>query len=106
MPSKLAHFGPKRTLSRPLWAQKGLDTRSKCVVTMSPTQTGLGGPRGTRFGPDAPYRPAWVGHMVTTHFDLVSSPFWAHRGRERVRFGPKCASFEGSLEKILRGLEQ
>ena len=53
----------------------------------------------------APDRP-WVGHMVTTNFDLVSGPFWAHRGRKRVRFGPKSASSEGSLEKILRGLEQ
>ena len=42
----------------------------------------------------------------STHFDLVSGTFWAHRGRKRVHFGSKCASSEGSLEKILRGLEQ
>ena len=28
--------------------------------------------------------------MVTTHFDLVSDPFWVHRGPKRARFGPKC----------------
>ena len=34
--------------------------------------------------------PVWVGVMLTTHFDLVSSPFWAPRGPKRDRFGPKC----------------
>ena len=32
------YFGPNRALLGPLWTQKGSDTRSKCVVTMSPTQ--------------------------------------------------------------------
>ena len=66
----------------------------------------LGSPGGPDLDLTAMGWSNWVGLMVTTHFDLVSSPFWAHRGRKRVRFGPKCASFEGSLEKILRGLEQ
>ena len=32
------HFGPKWALLGSLWTQKGSDTRSKCVVTMSPTK--------------------------------------------------------------------
>ena len=28
--------------------------------------------------------------MLTTHFDLVSGPFWAPGGPNRARFGPKC----------------
>ena len=44
-------------------------------------------------GPDlVPTAPNWlvlVGLMVTTHFDLVSDPFWVHRGPKRARFGPK-----------------
>ena len=27
--------------------------------------------------------------MVTTHFDLVSGPFWAYGGSKRARFGPE-----------------
>ena len=27
--------------------------------------------------PTAPDWPAWVEFMVTTHFELVSGPFWA-----------------------------
>ena len=27
--------------------------------------------------------------MVTTHFDLVSGPFWAEGGSKRARFGPE-----------------
>ena len=32
------HVGPKWALLGSLWTQKGSDTRSKCVVTMSPTK--------------------------------------------------------------------
>ena len=31
-----------------------------------------------------------IGHMVTTHFGLVSALFWAPRGPKRAIFGPKC----------------
>ena len=48
------HFGPKRSLLGPLGAQKGLDTRSKCVVSMTPTQTGQSGAVGTKSGPPGP----------------------------------------------------
>ena len=48
------HFGPKRSLLGPLGAQKGPDTRSKCVVSMSLTQTGQSGAVGTKSGPPGP----------------------------------------------------
>ena len=40
--------------------------------------------------PTAPDWPVWVRLMLTTHFDLVSGPFWAPGGPNRARFGPKC----------------
>ena len=48
------------------------------------------GPEGPDLVPTAPDWPAWVGLMLTTHFDLVSGPFWAPGGPKRARFGPKC----------------
>ena len=42
------HFGPKGALSESPGAQKRLDTRSKCVVTMSPTQVSQSGAVGTK----------------------------------------------------------
>ena len=38
----------------PPGAQKGLDTRSKCVVSMSPTQAGQSGAVGTKSAPPGP----------------------------------------------------
>ena len=35
----------------------------------------LGEPRGADLVPTTPDWPAWIGFMVTTHFDLVSGPF-------------------------------
>ena len=49
-----------------------------------------GGPGVTDWVPTAPDWPAWVGLMLTTHFDLVSGPFWASGGPKRARFCPKC----------------
>ena len=48
------HFGQKRALLGPPGAQKGPDTRSKCVVGMSPTQTGQWEAVGTKSGPPGP----------------------------------------------------
>ena len=48
------HFKPKRALLGPPGAQKGLDTRSKCVVSMSPIQAGQSGAVETKFGPSGP----------------------------------------------------
>ena len=48
------HFGQKRALLGPPGAQKGPDTRSKCVVSMSPTQAGQSGAVETKFGPSGP----------------------------------------------------
>ena len=39
--------------------------------------------------PTAPKGPAEVKHMITTHFDLISGPFWAPVGLKRARFGPE-----------------
>ena len=39
--------------------------------------------------PTASHWPLWVGLMVTTHFDLVSGPFWAPWDPKRAHFGPK-----------------
>ena len=48
------------------------------------------GPGGPDLVPTAPDWPVWAGLMVTTHFDLVSGPFWGPRGPKRDRFCPKC----------------
>ena len=48
------HFGPKGALSESPGAQKRLDTRSKCVVTMSPTQVSQSGAVGTKSDPPRP----------------------------------------------------
>jgi len=48
------------------------------------------GPEGPDLVPTAPDWPALAGHMVTTHFDLVSGLSWAPGGPKRAPFGPKC----------------
>ena len=69
--AKRVHLGPKRThLGAP-------DV--------------LGEPRGADLVPTTPDWPAWVGFMVTTHFDLVSGFFWGPGGPKRARFGPQNA---------------
>ena len=59
------------------------------------------GPFGDLGGPDlvptAPHWPAWVGLMVTTHFDLVLGPFWAPGGPKRAHFGPNVPNFHGPI---------
>ena len=47
------------------------------------------GPGGPGLVPPAPDWPAWVGHTVTTNFELVSGLFWAHGGPKRSPFDPK-----------------
>ena len=44
--------------------------------------------------PTTPDWPAWVGFMVTTHFDLVTGPFWAYGGSKRAHFGPERPFWE------------
>ena len=41
------------------------------------------GPGGPDLVPTAPHWPAWVGLMVTTHFDLVLGPFWVPPGAQK-----------------------
>ena len=48
------YFGPNWALLGPLWTQKGSDTRSKCVVTMSPTQVDQLAVVGTKSGSPRP----------------------------------------------------
>ena len=48
------HFGPKRALLRPLGAKKRPNTRPKCVVTMTPTQSDRLEAVGTKSGPWGP----------------------------------------------------
>ena len=67
------HFGPKRSLLGPLGPQKGPDTRSKCVVSMSLTQTGQSGllepnlvPRGCPRTSGAP-QPACFARRLENH---------------------------------------
>ena len=50
------HFGPKRALLGPPGAQKGPNTRSKCVVSMSPTQADQSGQWGPNLVPRGPPR--------------------------------------------------
>ena len=45
------HFGPKRALLGPLGAKKRPNTRPKCVVTMTPTQSDQSAAIGTKSGP-------------------------------------------------------
>ena len=45
------HFGPNGALLGPPGAQERPDTRSKCVVTMCPTQADQSGAVGTKSGP-------------------------------------------------------
>ena len=47
---KKGHFGPKQALQRSLRAQKRPDTRPKCAVTMSPTQSDQSVVVGTKSG--------------------------------------------------------
>ena len=63
------HFGPNGALLGPPGAQERPDTRSKCVVTMCPTQAGQSGAVGTKSGPPGPSE------------DL--------RGPQKGHFGPK-----------------
>ena len=49
--SKKGHFGPKKGLLGPLAATKKNHTRSKCVVTMSPTQLDYPMAVGPKSGP-------------------------------------------------------
>ena len=65
------HFGPNGALLGPPGAQERPDTRSKCVVTMCPTQAGQSGAVGTKSGPPGPSE------------DL--------RGPQKGHFGPKRA---------------
>ena len=67
---KRARFGPKRPF-------------------FGPPEV-LRGPGGPDLVPTTADWSSGIGHMVTTHFGLVSALFWAPRGPKRAIFGPKC----------------
>merc|ERR1712192_109990 len=73
------HFGPKRALLGPPGAQKGPDTRSKCVVSMSPAQADQLGAVGTKSGPP---RPSGAPKRAIR---AQNEPFW---GPQECRRGP------------------
>ena len=75
--AKRARFGQKRSF-------RGLQKSSE-------------GPGGPDLVPTARHWPAWVGLMVTTHFDLVLGPFWAPGGPKRAHFGPNVPNFHGPI---------
>ena len=54
------------------------------------------GPGGPDLVPTAPDWAAWVGIMVTTHFDLVSGPFQVPGGPKRA-FWPRSLNFHGPI---------
>ena len=72
---QIAIFGPPRT-------QKGPDTRSKCVVSMSPTQADQSGAVQTKFGPSGP--PEDLRGPQKGHF----GPKWALLGPPGAQKGP------------------
>ena len=65
--AKRVHLGPERPLLGPQRSSEGSG--------------------GADLVPTAPHWPAWVEFMATTHFDLVSGPFWSPGGPKRARFG-------------------
>ena len=50
------HFGPKRALLGPLGAQGRPNTRAKCMVTMTPTQSDQLAAVWTKSGPRGPFK--------------------------------------------------
>ena len=76
------HFGPKRALLGLPGGQKGPDTRSKCVVIMSPSQTGQSGAVGTKFGPTGPFEDL---RGLKRAIRAKNEPFW---GPQECRRGP------------------
>ena len=72
--AKKGHFGPKRALLVSLGTQKRPNTRPKCVVTMTPTQSDQLAAVGTKSGPLGPSESLW-------------GPQKGHLGPKRALFG-------------------
>ena len=79
------HFGPNGALLGPPGTQKGPDTRSKCVVTMSPTQADQLGAVGTKSGPPGP------SEVLKRTFFGQNGPFLPLFGRFLELGGSICA---------------
>ena len=73
----------------PLRAQKGPDTRAKCVVTMSPTQAGQSGAVGTKSGPPV-VLPSFTDSCINgPAAQFLPVAFGHFRPFPRTRFGPR-----------------
>ena len=82
------HFGLISALFWAPWGPKRASFGPKCPF-WGP-QRAKEGPGGPNLVPTATDCSAWVKLMVSTHFGLVSSLFWAPWGPKRASFGPKC----------------
>ena len=74
------HFGPNGALLGPPGAQERPDTRSKCVVTMCPTQAGQSGAVGTKSGPPGPSEDSGAPKRGISG---QNGPFWDPQGPRR-----------------------
>ena len=79
------HFGPNGALLGPPGAQERPNTRSKCVVTMSPIQTNQLGAVGTKSGPPGP------SEVLKRTFFGQNGPFLPLFGRFLELGGSICA---------------
>ena len=92
------HFGPKRALLGILGAQKGPDTRSKCVVSMSLTQTSQSGAVGTKSGTPGP------SEDPKGAFRAKTGPFRTPRGPKGARYQVKvCGDHESNPDGPIGG---
>merc|ERR1712024_314702 len=81
--AKRVRFGPKRPLLGPRRSSEG--------------------PGEADLIPTTPDWPAWVGLMVTTHFDLVSGPFCPKMpllGTSEVLGGPRETKFSPNCSRL------
>ena len=92
------HFGPKWALLGPPGTQKGPDTRSKCVVTMSPTQAAQSGAVRTKYGPPrSPKRPFMVKTDPFCLFLELGGSIWAITVLDEQSIPLRCSGHPTSL---------
>ena len=86
---QIALFGPPGT-------QKGPDTRSKCVVSMSPSKADQSGAVGTKLGPSGPSED--LRGPQKGHFGQKKGPFRTPRGAEVDRYQVKVCGEHESIQ--------
>ena len=105
-------FGPKWALFGPPGAQKGPNTRSKWVVTMSPTQAGQWRAVGTKSGPPGPsedfWSPRkdlfWPKRALFASFWSFSQTGWFYMGYNSAGWAEHSAAFMLWLPLIGRAM--